>query len=77
MIGDVNKMDKELIEEIIQYVEQTAEDFSGEYDMGQSFQQQLEEPNEDGSFRYIPSFYFKLKDMLNQTERKMKNGESS
>lgn len=62
-------MDKELIEEIIQYVEQTAEDFSGEYDMGQSFQQQLEEPNEDGSFAYIPKFYFKLKEMLKQTVR--------
>ena len=62
-------MNKELIEEIIQYVEETAESFSGEYDMGQSFEQQLKEPNEDGSFDYIPSFYFKLKEVLNQTVR--------
>lgn len=58
-------MNKKLIEEILKYVEQTAEDFSGEYDMGKSFEQQLMEPNEDGSFRYIPKFYFKLKE-LNQ-----------
>jgi hypothetical protein len=57
-------MDKELIEEIIEYVEKTAEDFSGEYDMGQSFEQQLKEPDEDGNYPYIPNFYFKLKELL-------------
>ena len=59
-------MDKKMIEEIIGYVEETAETFAGEYDMGQSFEQQLKEPNEDGSYRYIPDFYFKLKDMVNK-----------
>ncbi len=57
-------MDKELIEDIIKYIEETAEGFSGEYDMGQSFEQQLKEPDEDGNYPYIPSFYFELKELL-------------
>lgn len=57
-------MDEKLIKKIVKYVEETAEEFAGEWDMGQSFKQQLKEPNEDGSYRYIPNFYFEIKEML-------------
>lgn len=63
-------MDKELIQEILDYVEQTAEDFASEFDMGQSFEQQLKEPYEDGTFEYIPEFYFKLKELFKKQRGK-------
>lgn len=69
----MDKTVKGLIKEILKYIEETAEDFSGEFDMGQSFEEQLKEPNEDGSYRFIPEFYFKLNDMLNKTTDE--NGE--
>lgn len=60
-------MDKALIKEILEYVEQVEEQIDGEWGSCRSFQQILEDNKNgkhDSLHDTIPDFYFKLKQML-------------
>lgn len=54
-------MDKELIQAMIDYVEETEENYDGEFGSCRKFHEILKDDAE-----VLPEFYFKLKEMLNE-----------
>lgn len=61
-------MDKELIKQILGYVEETEVNNDAEWGMGRSLEKIISESetaDKEDRDAYMPDFYFKLKDMLN------------
>ena len=62
------KLDEKLIKEILDYVEETEVNNDAEWGMGRSLEKILSESetaDKEDRDAYMPDFYFKLKDMLN------------
>ncbi len=55
-------MDKELIKQIIKYIEGMTEQLDAEYGANRNFNEILQ----DDYAEYIPDFYFKLKKLINE-----------
>ncbi len=61
-------MKKQLIEDIVKYVEEMEVNIDGEWGLGRDLEELLADEDE-----YMPDFYYKLKDMLDENTEE--NGE--